>query len=139
MPRRVAVSACVTETVPPAVFFDQLVRDQDVLIRYTFAGDADLNGTVNLNDFTMLAANFGETGRVFSEGNFNYDAGVDLNDFTILASQFGKTLPGDLPRAAGRSLPAASAPADRPAVFGTARLDDSRLRALLEENQPFVV
>lgn len=106
---------------------------------FVLAGDATRDRSVNLNDFTMLAANFGETGRVFSEGNFNYDAGVDLNDFTILASQFGKTLPGDLPRAAGRSLPAASAPADRPAVFGTARLDDSRLRALLEENQPFVV
>ncbi|HRK30668.1 MAG TPA: hypothetical protein PLD59_06270, partial [Tepidisphaeraceae bacterium] len=65
-------------------------------------GDANRDRTVSLNDFTILAANFGQTGRVFSQGNFNYsiDGAVSLDDFTILASQFGKSLPAtaDLPR-----------------------------------------
>jgi len=90
-------------TDPPAVFFDQLVRDQDVLIRYTFAGDADLNGTVNLNDFTRLAAGFGSSGAVWAGGDFNYDGLVDLNDFTPLAANFGAT--------AARAVPEPALPA----------------------------
>ncbi len=66
-------------------------------------GDATRDRAVTLNDFTILAANFGQTGKRFSEGNFNYDpaGAVDLDDFTILASQFGKSLPaaGEVPEA----------------------------------------
>lgn len=62
---------------------------------FILAADANRDRNVNLDDFTILAANFGQTGRVFSQGNFDYSpgGGVTLNDFTILASQFGKTLP----------------------------------------------
>ncbi|HRK30297.1 MAG TPA: hypothetical protein PLD59_04390 [Tepidisphaeraceae bacterium] len=71
---------------------------------FTLAGDANRDRSVNLNDFTILAATFGQTGRVFSEGNFDYDpaGAVNLDDFTILASQFGASLPapGSLPRGA---------------------------------------
>jgi hypothetical protein len=49
---------------------------------------------VNLADFNLLAANFGQTGRNFAQGNFNYDAGglVNLQDFNLLASRFGMTV-----------------------------------------------
>jgi ELWxxDGT repeat protein len=76
-----------------------------VTTTFILAADANRSRSVNLDDFTILAANFGQTGRVFSQGNFNYstDGAVNLDDFTILASQFGKTLPApaDLPRATG--------------------------------------
>jgi hypothetical protein len=66
-------------------------------------GDATGDGIVNLNDFTRLAANFGQSPRLYSQGDFNYDTVVNLDDFTILASSFGVSLPplADLPRAAG--------------------------------------
>jgi hypothetical protein len=80
---------------------------------FVLPGDANRDRAVNLNDFTILAANFGQNGRVFSQGNFNYSAGgaVNLDDFTILAAQFGKTLPaaGDAPRGAAASSPPAAA------------------------------
>ena len=65
---------------------------------FVLAGDATRNRSVNLDDFTILASSFGQAGRVFSQGNFNYDAAgaVNLDDFTILAAQFGATLPADL-------------------------------------------
>jgi len=59
---------------------------------FTFlAGDADANGTVNSDDFNILATNFGLSGKTFSQGNFNYDpAGlVNSDDFNILAAGFG--------------------------------------------------
>jgi hypothetical protein len=36
-------------------------------------GDANRDQRVNLDDFNILAANFGQFGRAFSEGDFNYD------------------------------------------------------------------
>jgi hypothetical protein len=58
-------------------------------------GDADRDGRVNLNDFNILAANFGQSPRGFTQGDFDYDAIVNLNDFNILASRFGNALGPD--------------------------------------------
>jgi photosystem II stability/assembly factor-like uncharacterized protein len=57
---------------------------------FTFLrGDADGDGTVNLDDFNVLAANFGQSPRDFTQGDFNYDGTVNLDDFNVLASRFG--------------------------------------------------
>ncbi|HRK29910.1 MAG TPA: hypothetical protein PLD59_02440 [Tepidisphaeraceae bacterium] len=82
---------------------------------FTLAGDATRDRTVNLDDFTALAAAFGSAGALFSQGDFNYDDAVNLGDFTILAANFGQSLPagGDVPRvtlAAGRPAPAGENP-----------------------------
>ena len=55
-------------------------------------GDADNNGRANLDDFNVLAANFGQSNRDFTQGDFDYSGNVNLNDFNILASNFGQTL-----------------------------------------------
>jgi hypothetical protein len=70
-------------------------------------GDADHSGTVNLNDFNILAANFGQSPRDFTQGDFDYSGNVNLSDFNILAGRFGTAL-----------VPATSAP-------GTSRDDAS--------------
>ena len=56
---------------------------------FTLTADANHDGFVNVNDFTILAANFGLTGRDASQGDFNYDGVVNVDDFTILATRFG--------------------------------------------------
>jgi hypothetical protein len=58
-----------------------------------FPGDANENGTVELGDFNLLAANFGKSGMTFNQGDFTGDGKVDLLDFNILAANFGKTAP----------------------------------------------
>ena len=57
----------------------------------TLYGDADLDGGVSINDFNILAANFGSTGsQVWGTGDFDYDGGVSINDFNLLAGNFGQ-------------------------------------------------
>jgi hypothetical protein len=73
----------------PATFAGQTVDDTTVLVKYTFYGDADLTGNVNLQDFNRLAANFGQSPRRWAHGDFNYDTLVNLVDFDLLASNFG--------------------------------------------------
>ncbi len=62
----------------------------DTLLRYTRDGDADLSGSVNLVDFNRVAANFGQSNRVWVDGDSNYDGLVNLADFNALAGNFGQ-------------------------------------------------
>ncbi len=57
-------------------------------------GDANHDRAVNLIDFNIVAANFGQSPRNFGQGDFNYDGTTNLIDFNILASRFGTILAG---------------------------------------------
>jgi hypothetical protein len=86
-------------------------------------GDANHDGTVNLNDFNIMVANFGQSPRDFSQGDFTYDGIVNLDDFNLLASRFGQSVatssrPGGAPVGGTReTLP--SAPVTTASVGGT--------------------
>ena len=45
-------------------------------------------------DFGNLAANFGKSGKVWDQGDFNYDGMVNSIDFGLLAENFGKSASG---------------------------------------------
>jgi fibronectin-binding autotransporter adhesin len=65
-----------------------------VTVGYVYYGDGDVSGSVDLTDFTFLAANFNKVGgATWLQGDYNYDGNVDLTDFTFLASNFNKSLP----------------------------------------------
>jgi fibronectin-binding autotransporter adhesin len=57
-------------------------------IMYTLLGDANLDGVVNGDDFTLMATNFGQSGRSWDQGDFNYDGVVNSEDFTLLSDNF---------------------------------------------------
>jgi agmatine/peptidylarginine deiminase len=58
------------------------------------AGDADDNGTVEFADLLVLAQSYGQAGKLFSQGNFDYDAlgQVTFDDLLILSQNYGNTL-----------------------------------------------
>lgn len=74
-------------------FFREAADNTSVLVRYTYRGDGNLDGAVDLGDFARLAAHFNQQGRWF-DGDFNYDGSVNVADFAAMASNFGQTLPG---------------------------------------------
>jgi probable HAF family extracellular repeat protein len=53
------------------------------------AGDANGDGRVDINDLTIVLANFGQTGATWWQGNFTGDGTVDVNDLTTVLSNFG--------------------------------------------------
>jgi hypothetical protein len=76
----------------PATFAGESVDDTAVLLRFARYGDANIDGTVNLQDFNRLASNFGTaSGADWSQGDFNYDGVVNLQDFNRLAANFGRS------------------------------------------------
>ena len=78
--------ASAVAVVPP-VFGS--VDPTTVLIRLMLYGDADWNGAVNLEDFNRLAANFGQSNKVWTDG-----------DFTTTASSTSRTSTGWPPTSA---------------------------------------
>ena len=65
----------------------------DHVLEFFFLGaDATRDGRVNLSDFNVLAANFGQSNRDFTQGDVTYDGVVNLSDFNILAARFGHVL-----------------------------------------------
>lgn len=79
-----------------------------VLVRYTLQGDANLDRAVNINDFSLLAANFNTPG-AWNKGDFNYDGTVNISDFALLAGNFNLGITSDLPRGSAVPEPAAMA------------------------------
>ena len=74
---------------------DQIISSLgfDALRALRLQGDANFDGRVNLNDFNILAANFGTTGTAtWQTGDFNFDGNVNLNDFNLLAANFGQVI-----------------------------------------------
>ena len=55
----------------------------EIKIMYTLLGDANLDGTVNSEDFTLFSQNLGLSGMMWDKGDFNYDGTVNSEDFTL--------------------------------------------------------
>jgi regulation of enolase protein 1 (concanavalin A-like superfamily) len=79
-----------------STFDNQPVVATDVLMKHTYVGDTNLDGTVNIADYTRLDAGYlaGSTG--WFNGDFNYDGAVDGSDYTLADNAFN-TLTGQLP------------------------------------------
>lgn len=56
-----------------------------VLINQTFAGDLDMNGTVDFADLEEFAVHYLETGKFWQNGDFTYDGLVDDTDLGFFA------------------------------------------------------
>ncbi len=71
-------------------FAGQPVTNTDVLVKYTFVGDADLSGTVTALDYMLIDNNFNSGGikTGWRNGDFNYDGAVNGDDYTLIDNAF---------------------------------------------------
>jgi autotransporter-associated beta strand protein len=68
----------------------------DVLVKYTWFGDANLDGVVDGSDYSLIDAGYasqqpGFTGTVlsgWSNGDFNYDGVIDGSDYALIDNAF---------------------------------------------------
>ena len=54
-------------------------------------GDANGDGQVSFEDFSILQNNYGQTGKTFGDGDFNGDGQVTFEDFSILQNHYGES------------------------------------------------
>jgi ELWxxDGT repeat protein len=70
---------------------------------WVLAGDANRDRKVDAKDLGILSANWQGTGKVFSQGDFDYDGDVDLIDLYLFSRNRGVTLAAPPPSAAPTS------------------------------------
>jgi hypothetical protein len=81
-----------------------------LVIKYTLAGDANLAGTVNFNDLVAVVQNFNKSGTDWAHGNFSYGASTNFGDLVAVVQNFNKTL--NSAGSSGDQLGGSTAPLD---------------------------
>ena len=88
-------SAPIRMAVRPGKYFLGIETEtrQSITAKVQFVrtpGDANGDGRVDLLDFALLRASFGQNVPPFEQGDFNGDGVVDINDFAILRINFNR-------------------------------------------------
>ena len=81
-PNKTAIGFAEASALGVSSFDGQLVDSTAILLKYTLAGDANLDGKVHAQDCDDLASNYGKQSRTWLQGDFNYDGQVNSLDFT---------------------------------------------------------
>jgi fibronectin-binding autotransporter adhesin len=86
-------------------FGGQPVSTGDLLVMYTYAGDANLDGKINIDDYGNIDSNVSKSGTVFGwfAGDFNYDGKINIDDYGIIDSNINRQA-GVFPTAGGMSV-----------------------------------
>jgi hypothetical protein len=71
------------------VWAGQTVTGTDTLIMYTYGGDANLDGKLNVDDYGRIDSNIGLGTAGWYNGDFNYDGKVNVDDYGIIDSNIG--------------------------------------------------
>ena len=73
-------------------FDGQSISATDVLVKYTYYGDANLDGVVNAADYARIDAGYVMHLTGWQNGDFNYDGVVDGSDYTLVDNAFNQQL-----------------------------------------------
>jgi len=69
--------------------FDGVTFDADaVLVKYTWAGDANLTGIVDIDDYFLIDTGFANTLTGWLNGDFDYNGAVDIDDYFLIDTAF---------------------------------------------------
>jgi hypothetical protein len=60
----------------------------EILVKYTYYGDADLNGATTLDDFTLFLNGYQNSGTTWVQGDYDYSGLVTLDDFTLFLAGY---------------------------------------------------
>ena len=89
----------------------QTVHGSDTLVMYTYGGDANLDGKINIDDYGRIDGNVGIAGSSgWYNGDFNYDGKINIDDYGIIDGNIGvqgAPFPTAAGIASGASAPAA--------------------------------
>lgn len=68
------------------VWAGQTVTGTDTLVMYTYGGDANLDGKINVDDYIKIDTGIAAQLTGWSNGDFNYDGKINIDDYVIIDS-----------------------------------------------------
>jgi hypothetical protein len=60
-----------------------------VIVRYTFGGDANLDGKLDIDDYVCIDQGIAAGKNGWANGDFNYDGKINIDDYLIIDSNLG--------------------------------------------------
>jgi autotransporter-associated beta strand protein len=99
-----------------ALWAGQTVSASNALVMYTYGGDANLDGKLNIDDYIKIDTGISAGLKGWSNGDFNYDGKINIDDYTTvidanIGNQNGLVFPtaGGIDRAAAIPEPGGGA------------------------------
>ena len=68
------------------LFSGQTVDATTILVKYTYRGDANLDGGLDVDDYTAIDLGISDARNGWSNGDFNYDGKLNIDDYVIIDS-----------------------------------------------------
>lgn len=87
-----AVGIIPNTSLPYTTFGGQSVEANDVLVRYTINGDANLDGAVGFADLVAVNQHYGQSGKIWRDGDFNFDGSVGFPDLVAVNQNYNTSL-----------------------------------------------
>ena len=72
-----------------AVWAGQTITGTDTLVMYTYGGDANLDGKINVDDYGKIDFNVPLGVAGWANGDFNYDGKINVDDYGIIDFNVG--------------------------------------------------
>jgi len=110
-----------------SIFGGQNVGATDTLVMYTYAGDANLDGVINGDDYFQIDSAFPQQAHGWINGDFNYDGVINGDDYFVIDSNFPQQ-GAPFPTSAGWSGTVAVPEPASFALFATAAIASLRGR-----------
>src|SRR5207244_3918426 len=67
----------------------QIVTGSDTLVMYTYGGDANLDGKIDIDDYGRIDFNMNLGSGGWYNGDFNYDGKINIDDYGIIDFNVG--------------------------------------------------
>jgi hypothetical protein len=67
-----------------ATWAGQTITGTDTLVMYTYGGDANLDGKLNVDDYIKIDSGIAAGLTGWSNGDFNYDGKINIDDYTTV-------------------------------------------------------
>jgi len=67
-----------------AIWAGQTITGTDTLVMYTYGGDANLDGKLNVDDYIKIDSGIAAGLKGWANGDFNYDGKVNIDDYTTV-------------------------------------------------------
>jgi len=69
-------------------FLGETVDVNSILVKYTWNGDANLDGVINADDYFRIDSGFLSQAKGYQNGDFNYDGVINADDYFLIDSAY---------------------------------------------------
>jgi hypothetical protein len=84
-----AAQVIPTSATATALWAGQTVSGTDTLVMYTYGGDANLDGKIDIDDYGHIDTSVGTGLSGWYNGDFNYDGTINIDDYGIIDVNVG--------------------------------------------------